>query len=219
MATMDARVRGARSSPATIADEVLDVVAIARAIAEPMIVVGHSSGGVVALEALVALPAAFAGAVIHEAPVVTDLPLGSVEANAALQAASDAGKPGRAIQIFTRDIVRIPASQAWLIRGFLLFARTLRRRMPRQVDDTLAIRDLGDRLEQYAAIEMPVLLLGGEKSPAHLGARLDSLEDTLPTSERVTMKGQGHSANVAAPAEVASTIAEFVARAFNTARS
>jgi pimeloyl-ACP methyl ester carboxylesterase len=49
--------------PASIAEEASDVVAVAAALAEPMVLVGHSSGAVVALEALVASPSTFAGAV------------------------------------------------------------------------------------------------------------------------------------------------------------
>ncbi|MFI7463321.1 hypothetical protein [Nonomuraea sp. NPDC049646] len=45
-------------------------------------------------------------------------------------------------------------------------------RAPRQIDDLPAIDALGDRRAAYAAIRAPVVLLGGDRSPAHLGARL-----------------------------------------------
>jgi pimeloyl-ACP methyl ester carboxylesterase len=54
----------------SIAQEAEDVLAIARVIGDPVLLVGHSSGGVVALEALAALPSTFAGAVLYEPPVV-----------------------------------------------------------------------------------------------------------------------------------------------------
>jgi hypothetical protein len=57
-------------SPCSIAQEVDDGRAVARLIDEPMLVVGHSSGEVVALEAMVASPAG------SGLPNVTTLPAG-----------------------------------------------------------------------------------------------------------------------------------------------
>src|SRR5262245_11075602 len=56
--------------PCAIDQEVDDVLALAGLIGEPVLVVGHSSGAVVALEALAASDA-FAGAVLYEPPVHT----------------------------------------------------------------------------------------------------------------------------------------------------
>ena len=53
-------------SACTMAEEVEHVTALVRAIGQPMVIVGHSSGAVVALEALVATPTAFSGAVLYE---------------------------------------------------------------------------------------------------------------------------------------------------------
>ena len=64
--------------PYSIAREAEDVLALAADIGEPMVIVGHSSGGVVALEALAAAPAAvFAGAVLFEPPVAIGPPPGA----------------------------------------------------------------------------------------------------------------------------------------------
>lgn len=49
-----------------IAYEVDDAVVLARKLSGPAVLYGHSDGGVVALEALVAAPSLFAGAVIVE---------------------------------------------------------------------------------------------------------------------------------------------------------
>jgi pimeloyl-ACP methyl ester carboxylesterase len=46
----------------SMAKEVEDVLALAELLGEPIVIVGHSSGAVVALEALAAAPATFAGA-------------------------------------------------------------------------------------------------------------------------------------------------------------
>src|SRR6202050_2934062 len=114
------------------------------------------------------LPAAFAGAVLFEPPVATGLSPGS-EAIEHAKAAIAAGKPGRAMQIFVRDVVGMPASQAWLMRPLTAVIPKMRSLAPRQITD---LEGLGLRLDVYAQIRTPVVLLGGERSPAHLGKSL-----------------------------------------------
>ncbi|QYC41967.1 Alpha/beta hydrolase family protein [Nonomuraea coxensis DSM 45129] len=99
--------------PVGIEQEVEDVLALVRAVGAPVVLYGHSSGGVVALEALVASPSSFAGAVIFEPPVVTGPPLGG-EVLKQARAAMAAGRTGKALTIFLRDTVGLPGRQAWL---------------------------------------------------------------------------------------------------------
>jgi pimeloyl-ACP methyl ester carboxylesterase len=198
-------------SACTMADEVEHVTALVRAIGQPIVVVGHSSGAVLALEALVAAPSAFAGAVLYEPPCVIGPPLGG-EALARAQAAIDAGKPGTALAIFLHDIVRVPAWTALLTRLMVPLSPRIRRLAPHQIHDCAAIDQLGNRLDAYAKITVPTVLLGGDRSPAHLGERLDALKRTLPHAERLVLRRQGHAANVFAPGKLADVIAELADR-------
>ena len=100
-------------APVTIGQEVDDVLAVVKVTGNPVVLVGHSSGGVVALEALVASRSSFAGAVLYEPPVVIGPPLGG-EALARAKAALVAGRPGKAIEIFSRDIVGVSPLWSWL---------------------------------------------------------------------------------------------------------
>jgi pimeloyl-ACP methyl ester carboxylesterase len=188
----------------SISREVEDVQALAEAIGEPMVIVGHSSGAVVALEALAASPGTFAGAVLFEPPVATGPPdpAGS-EALARANAAVAAGKPGKAAQIFIRDIVGMPAFSAWMLRPIVTLLPRLRALIPRQISD---LDGVGLRLDAYAKITTPAVLLGGERSPAHLGKSLDALAAVMPHTERVTMARGDHLANRKAPGEVARVI-------------
>jgi len=192
-------------SPCTIAQEAQDVLAVAKAIGEPALVVGHSSGGVVALEAIVASPPAFPGAVLYEPPVVIGPPLGG-DAVGRAEAAIAGGRPGRAMTIFLRDVVQIPAYAAHLAGLTVAVAPRWRAFIPRQINDAAAINQLGVRLDAYAQIQIPVILLGGGRSPAHLGTRLDALARTLPHAEKVVLPRQGHGANQTAPGDVARVI-------------
>src|SRR6516165_2729100 len=103
--------------------------ALVRAIGQPMVIVGHSSGAVLALEALVATPTAYAGAVLYEPPCVIGPPLGG-EALARAQAAIAAGKPVTALAIFLREIVRAPA---WM--AVVALSPRIRRMARHQIDD------------------------------------------------------------------------------------
>jgi pimeloyl-ACP methyl ester carboxylesterase len=194
--------------PVTMAQEVEHVAAIAAELDRPVLV-GHSSGAVVALEALVAQPEAYAGAVLYEPPVVIGAPL-SADKLAGARAALAQDKPGKALSIFLREVVRMPALLAWAA-GFLVGRHPeYRRRVARQLDDNDAIDAIGVRLPAYARLNLPILLLGGDRSPRHLAERLDALERTLPRTRRLLMHGQGHSAERRAPQRVATAIAAFI---------
>jgi pimeloyl-ACP methyl ester carboxylesterase len=202
--------------------EVDDVIALARAVGEPVVVVGHSSGGVVALEALAASPATFAGAVLFEPPVTLEPPSSdetSGEASAEpvgetfdrARSAVTVGQPGKAMQLFIRDVVGLPAPHAWLVRLIVTVSPKLRALVPRQLTD---LDGVGFRLDAYARITTPVVLLGGERSPAHLGARLDALAAALPNARRVVMPRRDHDAQVKAPGDVAEVIGALAREVF-----
>src|SRR3954464_15981402 len=90
--------RGAAAMEAEIAD----LLTGAGAVDEPLLVVGHSRGGVVVLEA--ALRRRFAGLLLYEPPVAVDRPIGG-EALRRARAALDRGDPHEAMVIHARDIV------------------------------------------------------------------------------------------------------------------
>lgn len=195
----------------SIEQEVADVLAVARAVGGPVVGYGHSSGGVVALEAMAAAPEAFAGGVIFEPAAVIGPPLagpdGAVITRA--RAALAAGRPGRAMAIFTRDTIRLPVWQAALVGGFVGLSPRYRRLAPCQIDDLEALDRLGVRLDTYATITAPVLLLGGDRSPAHIRERLDAVRRVIPHSERVVMRNRDHGADLRHAAQVAEIIAKF----------
>ncbi|MFB4283112.1 MULTISPECIES: alpha/beta fold hydrolase [unclassified Nonomuraea] len=201
--------------PCTVAQEVEHVLAVVAAVGGgPVLVAGHSSGAVIALEAMVAAPSAFAGAVLYEPPAVIGPPLGGPhgEVHTRTRAAIAAGRPGRAMRIFVRDTVGLPAWAALLVGWFVSVSPRMRALAPRQIEDNAAMDSLGVRLGAYAEISAPVVLLGGDRSPGHLGERLDALERVLPAASRVVLSGQGHSAHAKAPGEVAAVISGLAAR-------
>jgi pimeloyl-ACP methyl ester carboxylesterase len=201
------------ATPVTMAQEVQHVLAVVAKIGEPVLLVGHSSGAVLALDALHAKPDAFAGLVAYEPPTVIDEPLGGA-AQVRARTAQNAGKPGKAFRIFLRDIV---GESRWLTLVAPLAVSmlpSLRARVPRQLDDNDAIDALGIRLDAYATIQTPTVLLGGTRSPTHLGTRLDALLGNLPNARKVLLVGQGHTANDSAPDRVATVIEALATEVF-----
>ncbi|HEX6341373.1 alpha/beta hydrolase [Umezawaea sp.] len=191
--------------PCSVADEVDDVVAVVRSVGGPVVLYGHSDGGVVALEALAAAPRAFSGAVVFEAPVAIGPPLGG-EVVAEAKAALAAGRPGRAMALFFRRTVGLAPWQATLAGAAVAAVPKYRRLVPGQINSLAALDDLGVRLDTYARVTVPTVLLGGDRSPAHLAERLDALAAAMPTAERVVMPGRDHGADLKHPAEVAAVV-------------
>jgi pimeloyl-ACP methyl ester carboxylesterase len=147
--------------PATdFALETADVLALAKGIGSPCVLVGHSSGAVVALETLATDPSPFRGAVLYEPPIVLDAPLGNGALDRA-RAACARHRRGRALTVFLRDMVEIPGLLAVAAGVAAAVVPAIRVLVPRQLDDVEAINRLGRRLDAYASIRTPTLLLTG----------------------------------------------------------
>ena len=209
----DTPLRGAEA----MAAEVADLLAVAGAVDEPLVVVGHSSGAVVALQAALAERDRFAGLLLYEPPVAVDRPLGG-EALLRARAALDRGEPDRAMAIHAADIVGVGGLSAVLLRRLPVLARPLRAHAAGQVADNEALESLGIGVDRYAGIDVPVLLLGGARSPARLGAALDALAAVLPRLDSVVvLPDQGHIATLRAPDQVAAVVADFAGRVLTQA--
>jgi pimeloyl-ACP methyl ester carboxylesterase len=196
----------------TMAAEVGDVLAVAAAVGGRPLLVGHSSGAVVALESALAEPSAFRGLVLYEPPVAFVEPLGGGALRRA-RAALDAGDPDRAITIHMREIAGAGRLSVAAIRRLPPIWQVVRGHAIAQITDDEAIESLGVGLDRYARLDLPVLLLGGGRSPAHLRERLDALAAALPRLEEVViLDDQGHMANLRAPGQVARVVAAFADR-------
>jgi pimeloyl-ACP methyl ester carboxylesterase len=186
-----------RWQPVNIADEAADVVALAQTVGRPCYLFGHSAGGVGALEAALAAPEYFDALAVYEPAVdLAALPLGNPASTRAARQAINDGHPGRALEIFLRDMVGAPPPAAKLGKVLGLFPRFRSQLIPGQIGDQEALERLGDRLEAYRGIEQHVLLVGGAKSPEHFSRRIDLLQRELPSSDLHRMEGAGHTGPV-----------------------
>jgi pimeloyl-ACP methyl ester carboxylesterase len=80
--------------------------------------------------------------------------------------------------------------------------------------DIQAIHEMADTASEYQGLQVPVLLLGGTKSPDYLDIALRELAAVLPHAQRVTMEGLDHSGpeDDGNPRLVAQALREFFTR-------
>ena len=158
--------------------------------AERALVVGSSFGSVIALELVRTRPALVAGAILIEPPMA---------ASDALEAASIA---------FVAEFDRRqkeqggPAAAEFFLRFVLVDAAY--ERMPRAFQerskqmwaeiraDSAALLAYKPRYPELASVDVPVLLLGGERSATYFRPTLDALEAALPRARIETVPRAGH---------------------------
>jgi pimeloyl-ACP methyl ester carboxylesterase len=204
---------GEPQSPHAIAREVEDLSAVCSHVREPVILFGHSSGGIVALEYALEPSFSLAGLALYEPPVAVMEPLGG----AALIRAKESlarGKLGKAASIHLREIVRIPRYLLWLVH-LTPYWKTIKSSVQEQIADTEAIEALGVGVNRYSAIETPTMLIGGTRSPAHLQERLSALYGAIPHSQVVLLDGQSHFADEKAQSMIACNLCELANQVFS----
>lgn len=180
--------------------------AMAADLPRPIVAVGHSSGAVAVLEAALREPQAFAGLVLYEPPLATARPIAGA-AGIWARASLDAGDPIGAVRIHMRGVVGMPVSTI-----DAMFADPAARAVfctyaAAQVADNEALDALGVGIDRYRELRLPVVLIGGTDSPAHLRERMADLAGVLPNVQRVvSLAGQGHVAHMTAPAMLADVV-------------
>jgi pimeloyl-ACP methyl ester carboxylesterase len=207
---VDRRGRGGSGDtpPYALEREFEDLVAVVEAIGEPVFVLGHSYGGICALEASL-LTDRIRRLVLYEPPIPTGVPLYPTGVSARIQALVDAGDPEAGLELFFREVVLMPEREleayrqlpAWSVRVTL--APTVPREMA--LDDSYAIR-----AERFASSSVPTLLLLGGDSPPPFRRAIEVLDDTLPNGRVVELPGQRHVAMDSAPEMFLAEVIEFL---------
>ncbi|MEU6118368.1 alpha/beta hydrolase [Streptomyces sp. NPDC047117] len=195
--------------------EAADVLAVAESLAAdgPVLLVGHSSGAVAALEAALRDPSPFAGVVAYDPPIPTrSLLVG--EAGPRARAALDAGDPTEAIRIHSRAITGMPAEAVEQMLKDPRVQALIATHAEAQIVEDEIIDALGLGVDRYGALGLPVTLLQGEQSFPHLHERVADLAAVLPDARVVTLAGQGHGANATAPEALTEEIRRAAKGAF-----
>jgi len=198
---MDRRGRGGSGdSPAyDLQREAEDVAAVIDAIGEPVAVLGHSYGGLCAIEGAL-LTMNLRRLVLYEG-----VPLRGADAYKPgildkLDAMLAAGDVEGMLIAMLRDVVAMPPDEiellrsprdAWEVR--LANARTL----PRELESEARYVFTAER---FRHMRTPTLLLVGADSPPREQANAEGVAAALPDARVVTLPGQQHLAMYTAPA-------------------
>ncbi len=186
-----------------------DVTAVVDAIGEPVTLVGHSYGGICALEAALRT-SAVRRLVLYEPPLPVGVEIYAPGFLDELQRLLDAGEREAVLTSFMTDVVRMPAEELELFRTLpgwdarVAGAHTVVRET--RVHD--AYRFDPERWRQFAP---PVLLLLGGDSPPFFARAIEVLAATLPHATLRVLPGQQHVAMVTAPALFVDELLHFVA--------
>lgn len=184
-----------------------DVVAVARSLGEPVHLVGHSFGGLVARAAALAEPAALRSvtlmssgpaAIPHPAAtnlalIVQALPVMDLEGIWAAK---------RQLESAEETAPHPPEIEAWLHRRFLA---NHPKALLRHAEQLLAE---DDRVEELAAVDLPVLVLFGEADDAWPPGLQTEMARRLDAQVRV-IEGAAHSPAAERPEETAAALLAF----------
>lgn len=207
--TYDRRGRGASGPAGTPTDgraaresavdrEIEDLAAVIRAAGGSADLFGHSSGAVLALEAIMrGLPAGKVA--IYEPSYVTEdsvrngwrarPPADLADRIAALV---EGGQRDEAVEMFLTEAAAVPPEMVAGMRAsgmwdwFTGLAHTL------PYDVALGGPGLTLPAERLARISVPVLTIGGSQSPRWLPAAARAVADAIPGARYVTLDGQDH---------------------------
>jgi pimeloyl-ACP methyl ester carboxylesterase len=207
---LDRRGRGESGDAAEYAleREFEDVVSVIEAIRGPVNVLGHSLGAVCALEAALRTQQ-IRKLILYEPPLRVGAPLVPEGVLDRLDSLLNQGDREAVVTTVMLEVIRMSGreleylrnSSAWKDR--LAVAHTLPREL-RAIDtfqfDAARFRDLN----------VPTLLLLGEKSPLPFKASIEALASVLPHSRTVVLAGQQHIAIDTAPDLFAHEVKAFL---------
>jgi pimeloyl-ACP methyl ester carboxylesterase len=191
-----------RGGPLSVEDHADDAAALA---SDPrVLVVGSSFGAVIALDLIRRYPSA--GAVLIEPPMpASDDAPAATEFLAAYDArAAEQGGPAAA-ELFLRTVLGDTIYE----RMPLVYRDRAQAKWAEIRADSAALIAYRPRYAELAALDVPVLLLGGERSAAYYRPTLDALATALPRARLELVAGAGHMLQADAHRRFAELLAAF----------
>lgn len=173
----------------------------------PAILVGHSSGGVVALAHAQRAPELVRAVVAYESPMAWAPWWPSASAGG--RALAEGTSPEDAAEGFMRRMI---GDERW--ERLPPRTRAARRAEgPALIADLLQIRDRANPPYDPAAITVPVIAAHGADSSAHHQQTARALADAAPAAELVVVAGARHGIHLTHPAAMARLVRLALARA------
>ncbi|OJT21908.1 hypothetical protein BO221_24445 [Archangium sp. Cb G35] len=191
------RGRSGDASAYSIEREYEDLATLVDAVPGPVVLLGHSFGGICALGASL-LTRNLGKLILYEPPFAPLERFGSPEALVRMEVLVREGRQAEVLETFLRALISVPEVEvqrmktlpAWSAQ--VASAHTLARE-GRVVE--AAWRDL----KRYAALSVPALLMRGGVSPPLCTEVSEALQGVLPRSHLSVLPEQGHFAMLTAP--------------------
>lgn len=205
---MDRRGRG-RSGDAdkySLDTECADIAAVLAAAGPNSALLGHSYGGICALEA--ARQVGVSKLILYEPPFPIDRPTVG-DAFERYRAAVANNQLDEALLIGARDFVKLTDAQIKEFRASPAW-QPMAALTPTWVRELEVIRSLPLGVERFSQMSAPTLLLLGTATARHHEVASAALAATLPSARTGRLVDQGHQAHLLAPVLVAHEIASFV---------
>ena len=188
--------------------EIEDVLAVIQASDEPVFLLGHSYGAILALEAALRAPD-LRGLMLYEPPFSVGPDRVPTDLGDRLADLMTTGDREAVLVTFLENGPRFPpevitaqrAQPDWQYR--LRYAHTL----PREVQ---AVNRYLYTPGRVASLSGPCLLMLGSESPPFFRQAIEALHREIPRSDVVIFEGQHHNAMVTAPALFAETVLSFM---------
>jgi pimeloyl-ACP methyl ester carboxylesterase len=209
----DRRGRGASGDAEAYAlsREVDDIAAVLGAVGGRPVLLGHSWGGICALEAAgrVELAGAIDALILYEPPLPVGVEIYPPGVPDTLDELLEQGEREAVLTTFLIEVVRVPPDELALMRSRSTWTERVAAAasLVREVRTHERYRFESDR---WRRLELPTLLLLGADSPRFFVAAIDSLHDALPTSTVRVMAGQQHAAMDTAPEVFVDEVVRFV---------
>lgn len=207
---MDRRGRGASGDAQdyTLDLEFDDVAAVVRAAGPGASLLGHSFGALCAMEAARKIGDLRRLVLYEPSFAVGGRPLYPPGLPGRLRALFDSGDRDGFLGTFFTEAAGVPEAQVAALRADPSWPARL-------ASAHTALREMADGdyrfdPERFRGLEVPVLLLIGETSPASLTAPSLALHAALPDSRITVLKGQGHIAMTTAPEVVLQAVLDFL---------
>jgi pimeloyl-ACP methyl ester carboxylesterase len=208
---MDRRGRGASTDDAQgydILREAEDVSAVVDAIGGPVDVLGHSYGAVCSLEAAL-LTDGVRKMVLYEPPLPTDIQMYPTGVPDRMQALIDDGELEAALELFFREVVRMPDHELVEYRELPVWKQRIQ--LAPTIPRELAIdRSYSFESAKYADLRVPVLLMLGGDSPPIFQRAVETANGAVPGSRVVLLPGQQHIAMDTDPALFVGEVLDFL---------
>jgi pimeloyl-ACP methyl ester carboxylesterase len=205
---MDRRGHGASgdSPEYSLQKEAEDVAAVVDSRGSAVAVVGHSYGGVAALEAAF-LTRNISKLILYEAPLQEPVDLEVVER---IERLIEEGEREQAVMTFMREVAQQTPDEVAAMRSRPSWPTLVGSigSHPRQMRALAAYRFEPRRM---SAIRVPTLLLTGSKSASpYIKRAIRGLQASLPNSTRIVLEGQQHNAMDSGREQLAQAITRFL---------